>query len=56
MQQRRTSEWVDKVSLEFANWLNDSLQTEKMRFGDDERFEWKKLFENELQWLNPEVC
>lgn len=56
VQQRRTIEWVDKVSLEFANWLNDSLQTEKMRFGDDERFEWKKLFENELQWLNPEVC
>lgn len=54
-QQRNKTNWIDKVSHEFGEWMNESLQTEKMRFGDEERVEWKKLFENELRWLNPEA-
>lgn len=53
-EQRNGVNWVKKVSHEFANWLNYSLQTDTMRFGDDERVEWKKLFETELLWLYPE--
>lgn len=53
-QQREATDWQRQISHEFANWLNATLQTDHLRFGDDERLEWKKLLQKELAWLTPE--
>jgi CRISPR-associated protein Csy1 len=53
-QQREATGWEGQISHEFANWLNATLQTDHLRFGDDERLEWKKLLQKELAWLTPE--
>lgn len=52
--QREATDWERQISHEFANWLNATLQTDQLRFGDDERLEWKKLLQKELAWLTPE--
>ncbi|EAT59333.1 type I-F CRISPR-associated protein Csy1 [Chlorobium ferrooxidans] len=53
-QQREATGWEQQIIYEFANWLNATLQTDYLRFGDDERQEWKKLLQKELAWLTPE--
>jgi CRISPR-associated protein Csy1 len=53
--QRDAIDWEWQISHEFANWLNATLQTDRLRFGDDERLEWKKLLQKELAWLTPEI-
>ncbi len=55
-QQRYATDWERQISHEFANWLNATLQTDHLRFGDDERSEWKKLLQKELAWLTPEIA
>jgi len=55
-QQREATDWERRISHEFANWLNATLQTDHLRFGDDERLEWKKLIQKELAWLTPEAA
>jgi len=55
-QQRNATDWERQISHEFANWLNATLQTDHLRFGDDERLEWKKLLQKELAWLTPEIA
>lgn len=54
--QRDATDWERQISHEFANWLNATLQTDHLRFGDDERLEWKKLLQKELVWLTPEIA
>jgi len=54
-QQRETTDWESRICHEFANWLNATLQTDHLRFGDAERLEWKILLQNELAWLTPEI-
>ena len=54
-QQRETTDWESRICHEFANWLNATLQTDHLRFGDAERLEWKKLLQKELAWLTPEI-
>ncbi|MEI7707186.1 MAG: type I-F CRISPR-associated protein Csy1 [Chlorobium sp.] len=53
--QRETTDWESRICHEFANWLNATLQTDHLRFGDAERLEWKKLLQKELAWLTPEI-
>jgi CRISPR-associated protein Csy1 len=55
-QQRDATDWERQISHEFANWLNATLQTDRLRFGDVERLEWKKLLQQELAWLTPEIA
>lgn len=38
------TEWRDKVAEDFARWLNATLNTDKLRMGDDEFVEWKHTF------------
>ncbi len=53
--QRQMSDWKSDVSHDFASWLNQSLQTDENRFGDDEFTEWKKLLERQLHLLKEEI-
>lgn len=55
-EQRNGANWEERISHEFANWLNAILQTDHLRFGDAERLEWKKLLQKELAWLTPEIA
>ncbi len=54
-QEREITDWQNRIGHEFANWLNATLQTDRLRFGDAERLEWKKLLQKELAWLTPEI-
>lgn len=47
-EQRQIADWQTEVSDDFARWLNAKLTTRKLRFGDAEHHEWKKLIEHEL--------
>ncbi len=53
-EQREATGWELQISHEFANWLNATLLTDHLRFGDEERLEWKKLLQKELVWLTRE--
>lgn len=47
--------WQDKVCLNFANWLNSRLQTDKALFGGPEALEWKRMMDRELRMLREEL-
>ena len=47
--------WKDDVCLNFANWLNSRLKTEKTLFGGPEALAWKGLLEQELKMLWEEL-
>lgn len=48
---RNTTNWKSLVCDDFGYWLNNTLQTKTLRFGDDEHNEWKKKLKKELSLL-----
>jgi CRISPR-associated protein Csy1 len=53
----RRGDWKDDVCLNFANWLNGRLKTDKTLFGGPEALEWKGMLEleQELKMLREEL-
>jgi len=51
----RRGDWKDDVCLNFANWLNGHLKTDKTLFGGPEALEWKGMLEQELKMLREEL-
>ncbi|MFZ1828924.1 MAG: type I-F CRISPR-associated protein Csy1 [Candidatus Competibacteraceae bacterium] len=51
----RRGDWKDDVCLNFANWLNGRLKTDKTLFGGAEALEWKGMLEQELKMLREEL-
>ncbi|MCB1919092.1 MAG: type I-F CRISPR-associated protein Csy1 [Candidatus Competibacteraceae bacterium] len=51
----RRGDWKDDVCLNFANWLNARLRTDKTLFGGPEAQEWKGMLEQELKMLREEL-
>lgn len=53
--QRASGEWREELIQRFANWLNVSLTTKKLRMSDDEHREWKKQITEALRDVKREV-
>ncbi len=51
----RRGDWKDDVCLNFANWLNGHLKTDKTLFGGPEALAWKGMLEQELKMLREEL-
>lgn len=51
----RRGDWKDDVCLNFANWLNGRLKTDKTLFGGPEALAWKGMLEQELKMLREEL-
>lgn len=51
----RRGDWKDDVRLNFANWLNGRLKTDKTLFGGPEALAWKGMLEQELKMLREEL-
>jgi CRISPR-associated protein Csy1 len=51
----RRGDWKDDVCLNFANWLNGRLKTDKTLFGGPEALVWKGMLEQELKMLWEEL-
>ncbi|WP_428309624.1 type I-F CRISPR-associated protein Csy1 [Hydrocarboniphaga sp.] len=53
--QASLTDWQQQVSHRFGNWLNHEVGSDRLPMGDPEQREWKKMLEEELQWLSREL-
>lgn len=53
--ERQLSDWKEDVCHDFAVWLNESLESDVLHFGDPEYEAWHKLLDHELSLLREAI-